>query len=131
MSDTTSATASVEIHPKFIQMLSPPSHFFFTLWPLIIANSSFLMREKTLRNVNREFRRYADSVEDKKSIEAKRRYMHDRRKPGRPALALEGLPFDSVVEWRNWGADKAGFESVDGLCALRMYFNFAISHSSL
>ncbi|KAF9508847.1 hypothetical protein BS47DRAFT_1349976 [Hydnum rufescens UP504] len=110
-----SATTSGDIHPRLIEALSPPSHFYFTLWPLIIAKSPFVFRYRTLRNVNHEFRKFADSLEDSRSIRAKSNYMidratgHDRELP---PLALEGLPFDSVIEWREWGADKAGFNDV-------------------
>ncbi|KAF9508846.1 hypothetical protein BS47DRAFT_203291 [Hydnum rufescens UP504] len=118
-----SATSSGDLHPRSIAALSPPSHFYFTLWPLIIAKSPFLFRERTLRNVNHEFRKYADSVEHYRSLRAKRTYMYQRMGKHRvvPVLALEGLPFDSVVEWREWGADKVLFDSVDAFrdfCAM-------------
>ncbi|KAF9508845.1 hypothetical protein BS47DRAFT_1349971 [Hydnum rufescens UP504] len=109
------ATTSGDIHPRLIEALSPPSHFYFTLWPHIIAKSPFVFRYRTLRNVNHEFRKYADSVEDSRSLRAKRTYMFERatgQKREPPPLALEGLPFDSVIEWREWGADKAGFNDV-------------------
>jgi hypothetical protein len=118
MSSVVPATSSGDIHPRLIEALSPPSHFYFTLWPNIIAKSPFVFRYRTLRNVNHEFRKYADSLEDPKSIRAKRNYMFDRATcPNRelPPLTLEGLPFDSVVEWREWGADKAGFNDVKAL----------------
>ncbi|KAF9508829.1 hypothetical protein BS47DRAFT_1332507 [Hydnum rufescens UP504] len=114
MSGVTPTTTS-DIHPRLIEALSPPSHFYFTLWPLIIAKSPFLFRERTLRNVNHEFRKYADTLEHHRSIQAKRAYRSERLRKGvdLPVLTLEGLSFDSVIEWREWGADKAGFESVE------------------
>jgi len=110
-----SATTSDDIHPRLIEALSPPSHFYYALWPQIIAKSPFVFRYRALRNVNHEFRKYADSVEDSRSIRAKSNYMFSRatgRDRELPPLTLEGLPFDSVVEWREWGADKAGFNDV-------------------
>ncbi|KAF9508843.1 hypothetical protein BS47DRAFT_203229 [Hydnum rufescens UP504] len=123
MSSVVPAASSGDLHPRLIAALSPPSHFYFTLWPLIIAKSPFLFRERTLRNVNHEFREYADSFEHYRSLQAKRRYMYQRMRKHRavPVLALEGLPFDSVVEWRDWGAEKVRFDGVEAFrdfCAL-------------
>ncbi|KAF9508842.1 hypothetical protein BS47DRAFT_1349968 [Hydnum rufescens UP504] len=122
LSSTMATTTSGGIHPRLIAALSPPSHFYFTLWPLIIAKSSFLFRQRTLRKVNHEFRKYVDSVEDPLSVRAKRRYMYQRSmwNSAISVFALE-LPLDSVVEWREWGAHKAGFENVEDFrefCAL-------------
>jgi hypothetical protein len=118
-------SSSGDIHPRLIEALSPPSHFYFTLWPLIITKSPFSFREPTLRNVNHEFRKYADSAESPRSIQAKHRYIYDRRIKGleAPVLPLEGHPVDSVVEWGEWGTAEAGFDSAEALYVLRVHLH--------
>jgi len=115
-----SASENLEFHPNLCHALSPSSGFHIVLWPIIVHNSSWVTRGRILRNVNHYLRRLCH--EYRYSDRAKATYF---KRWGNVRSRNNKLPYvldlSTDVEWRCWGADKAGFGNINNFrefCAI-------------
>jgi len=104
------------LHPKLVEALSqvPYSPLFGVLWPMIIEQANFETRD-LLRDVNSYFKGLCHPY--RRSDRAKRAYAshYGNRKDREGLPYVLDLSFDA--EWRCWGADKCGFNSIEAFRA--------------